>query len=72
MVDLRAGGKEQDPGTWKPGDESTLEVSVAASYYTLTIDEEALLIEIDAIDLVLVRKVGNVDEMKAIRKAIGL
>lgn len=43
---------------------------MAVSYYTLTIDEAALLIEIDVIDLV--RKIGNVDGMKAIRKAIGL
>lgn len=56
IVNLRGGWKELDAGTWKPGDKSTLKVSVAASYYKLTIDDEEL-IEIDAINLV--RKVSN-------------
>ena len=69
IVNLRGGWKELDAGTWKPGDKSTLKVSVAASYYKLTIDDEEL-IEIDAINLV--RKVGGTDQMEAIRAAIGL
>ena len=69
IVNLRGGWKELDAGTWKPGDKSTLKVSVAASYYKLTIDDEEL-IEIDAINLV--RKVGGTDQMEAVRAAIGL
>ena len=48
---------------------STLTVMVAARYYKLAINEEEL-IEIDAVNLV--RKVGGVDQMEAIRTAIGL
>jgi len=42
---------------------------VAASDDKLTIDDEAL-IEIDAINLV--RQVGGIDQMEAVRAAIGL
>lgn len=69
VVNLRGGWKELDPGTWKPGDKSTLTVMVAARYYKLAINEEDL-IEIDAVNLV--RKVGGVDQMEAIRTAIGV
>ena len=69
VVHLRGGWKELDPGTWKPGDKSTLTVMVAARYYKLVINEEEL-VEIDAVNLV--RKVGGVDQMEAIRTAIGL
>jgi len=68
-IQLRGGWKELDAGTWKPGDKSTLKVSVAASYYKLSIDNEEL-VEIDAINLV--RRVGGVDQMQAIRAAIGI
>lgn len=69
VVNLRGGWREIDAGTWKPGDKSTLKVSVAASYYKLTIDGQEV-VEVDAINLV--RKVGGVDQMNAIRAAIGL
>ena len=69
IVNLRGGWKELDAGTWKPGDKSTLKVSVAASYYKLTINDEEL-IEIDAANLV--RKVGGIDQMAEIRAAIGV
>ncbi|MFN4148516.1 MAG: phage major tail tube protein [Rhodocyclaceae bacterium] len=69
VVNLRGGWREIDAGTWKPGDKSTLKVSVAASYYKLTIDGQEV-VEVDAINLV--RKVGGVDQMGAIRAAIGL
>jgi len=68
-IQLRGGWKELDAGTWKPGDKSTLKVSVASSYYKLSIDNEEL-VEIDAINLV--RRVGGVDQMQAIRAAIGI
>jgi len=69
VIHLRGGWKELDAGTWKPGDKSTLKVSVTASYYKLSIDAEEL-VEIDAINLV--RKIGGIDQMEAIRAAIGL
>ncbi|AFU62901.1 phage major tail tube protein [Acidithiobacillus caldus] len=69
VVNLRGGWREIDAGTWKPGDKSTLKVSVAASYYKLTIDGQEV-VEVDAINLV--RKVGGVDQINAIRAAIGL
>lgn len=68
-INLRGGWKAIEPSSWKPGDKSTLKVSVAASYYKLTIDGQEL-IEIDAINLV--RKVGGVDQMAKVRQAIGL
>ena len=68
-VNLRCVLNVLDAGTGLPCDKSTLMVSVAASYYKLTIDDEEL-IEIDAINLV--RKVGGTDQMEAIRAAIGL
>ncbi|MCA3199957.1 phage major tail tube protein [Cupriavidus sp.] len=69
VINLRGGWREIDAGTWKPGDKSVLKVSVAASYYKLTIDGQDV-VEVDAINLV--RKVGGVDQMAAIRAAIGL
>lgn len=69
VINLRGGWREIDAGTWKPGDKSTLKVMVAASYYKLTIDGQEV-VEVDAINLV--RKVGGVDQMNAIRAAIGL
>ena len=69
VVSLRGGWKEIDSGTWKPGDKSTLKVSAALNYFKLTIAGEEV-VEVDAKNLV--RKVGGVDQMSEIRKAIGL
>lgn len=69
VINLRGGWREIDAGTWKPGDKSTLKVMLTASYYKLTIDGQEV-VEVDAINLV--RKVGGVDQMDAIRAAIGL
>ena len=69
VINLRGGWREIDAGTWKPGDKSTLKVMLTASYYKLTIDGQEV-VEVDAINLV--RKVGGVDQMNAIRAAIGL
>lgn len=68
-ISLRGGWKEIDSGTWKPGDKSTLKVSVALNYFRLTIAGEEV-VEVDAKNLV--RKVGGVDQMAEIRNAIGL
>ena len=68
-VSLRGGWKEIDSGTWKPGDKSTLKVSVALNYFRLTIAGEEV-VEVDAKNLV--RKVGGIDQMAEIRNAIGL
>ena len=69
VVSLRGGWKEIDSGTWKPGDKSTLKVSAALNYFKLTIAGEEV-VEVDAKNLV--RKVGGVDQMSEIRKAVGL
>lgn len=69
VVNLRGGWKEIDPGTWKAADKSTLKVQLAANYYKLSIGGEEL-VEIDAVNLV--RRVGEVDQMDAIRTAIGM
>jgi len=66
IVNLSGGCKAS---SWKPGDKSTLKVQLAASYYKLTIADQAL-VEIDAVNLV--RKVGGVDQMAEIRAAIGV
>jgi P2 family phage contractile tail tube protein len=68
-VSLRGGWKEIDSGTWKPGDKSTLKVSMAVNYFKLTIAGEEVA-EVDAKNLV--RRVGGVDQMAEIRNAIGL
>jgi P2 family phage contractile tail tube protein len=68
-VSLRGGWKEIDSGTWKPGDKSTLKISVAVNYFKLTIAGEEV-VEVDAKNLV--RRVGGVDQMAEIRNAIGL
>lgn len=68
-INLRGGWKAIEPSSWKPGDKSTLKVSVAANYYKLAIDGQEL-VEIDAVNLM--RKVGGVDQMAAIRAAIGV
>jgi hypothetical protein len=69
VVNMRGGWKELDSGTWKPGDKSTLSISVIANYYKLSIDGDEL-IEVDAVNLV--RKVGGKDQMASIRSAIGI
>jgi uncharacterized protein len=69
VVYLRGGWKEIDTGTWKAGDKSTIKVSVAVSYYRLSI-AGADVVEVDSRNLV--RKIGNVDQMSAIRNALGM
>ena len=69
VINLHGGWRELDGGSWKPGDKSTLKASLAAKYYRLSIADQEL-IEIDAANLV--RKVGGVDQMAAVRSAIGL
>ena len=69
VISLRGGWKEIDSGTWKPGDKSTLKVSMALNYFKLTIAGEEV-VEVDAKNLV--RKVGGIDQMAEIRKAVGL
>lgn len=69
VINLNGGWRELDSGSWKPGDKSTLKAAVAAKYFKLSIGGQEL-VEIDAANLV--RKVGGVDQMDAIRTAIGL
>ena len=69
VVNLRGGWKELDAGTWKPGDKSTLKVSVAASDAPRPLAAEELS-ESDAIKRG--RQVGGTDQLEAIRAAIGV
>lgn len=69
IIHMRGGWKEIDQGTWKPGDKSTLKVSVAVSYFKLNIAGQEV-VEVDAKNLV--RKVGGVDQMAGIRDALGM
>ncbi|MCG5240104.1 phage major tail tube protein [Azospirillum doebereinerae] len=68
-VNLRGGWKDIDPGSWKPGDKSTLTLAYASTYYKLTVDG-ADLVEIDAVNMK--RVVAGTDQLEAQRTAIGL
>lgn len=69
VVDITGAWKEVDFGTWKAGDKTPLKVSVAVRYYKLTIDGEPL-VEVDAVNMT--RLIGGVDQLEALRGAIGL
>lgn len=61
--------KELDGGTLKTGDNTQQKVSMANTYYKVTVDGEEL-VEIDLINMIW--KVGGEDLMEEHRKAIGL
>ncbi len=69
VVNLRGSIKELDWGAWKSGDRATLSLAVAARYYRLDMSGSEI-IEIDIENKI--RKVGGVDQIAAIRAAIGL
>ncbi|HYD66995.1 phage major tail tube protein [Azospirillum sp.] len=68
-IAMRGGWKTLDAGKWKPGEKSILTVTGALSYYKLMVGSETL-VEIDAVNMV--RIIDGVDQMKAMRDAIGL
>lgn len=68
-VTLRGRWREIDQGNWKPGEESTMKIAVALSYYRYVSDGEEL-VEIDVENMV--EKIGGSDRLAAIRAAIGV
>ena len=69
VATMRGGIKESDLGSAKAGEKTQLKCTCALKYYRLTIDGE-LIYEIDAMNLK--RVIGGVDQVEAIRNAIGL
>lgn len=68
-VVLRGRWREIDMGNWKGGDNTTLKVSVAASYYKYTSKGRGI-IEIDVTNLV--EKINGEDRLLQHRAAIGM
>ncbi|MGP3789414.1 phage major tail tube protein [Pseudomonas sp. B392_1p] len=60
---------EVDPGDWKPGDKAEFKYGVSLSYYKLEIDD-TLVHEIDPANAV--RVVNGVDQLAAVRTALGM
>ena len=69
IVQMRGLIKEFDMGTWKPGEEATLKLSLSLRYYKLERDGAAL-IEADPINMVCC--VNGADQLADTRKALGL
>ncbi len=69
IITMRGGFKEQDPGTWKPGDKATLKAAISCRYYKLSINGQDK-VEIDAENMI--RKINGVDQLAEQRKALGL
>lgn len=63
--------KENDPGTWKPGDNASgqLKSTMACDYYQLEIGGEVVH-EIDVVNMK--RVIAGVDQLEAQRQALGL
>ena len=68
-VVFRGRWRELDKGGWKAGDNTTLKVSVAASYYKYSSDNTEL-VEIDVPNMI--ERIGGVDRLKQQRAALGL
>ena len=69
VATFRGGLKEVDPGDWKPGDKAEFKYAIAVSYYKLEIDGRVMY-EIDL--LASVRMIDGVDQLAAVRTALGL
>ncbi|WP_319557905.1 phage major tail tube protein [Thiomicrorhabdus sp.] len=69
LVALRGQIKTVDMGTWKPGDESPLKISMAVSYYRLE-HGSRVLYEIDPVNMVMT--IDGVDRLAQTRANIGL
>ncbi len=68
-ITLRGKVKELDMGSWKPGEEATLKVSLSLSYYRYVRDDETL-IELDPLNTVAI--VGGEDQLSDQRAALGI
>lgn len=69
VVNLQGLFRELDSGNWKAGDKAQLKCQIACRYYKLTSDSNEL-IEIDVENMV--RKINGVDQLQAMREAIGI
>jgi P2 family phage contractile tail tube protein len=69
VINLRGMLKEQDMGTWKPGERATLKGTIAVRYYKLTLDGEVIH-EIDVENMI--RIIGGVDQLAEQRTALGM
>ena len=68
VVEMRGRWKELDPGNWKRGEKAALKSAIAIRYLKVTMDGTDVA-EIDTENLV--RIIGGIDQMQAIRTALG-
>ncbi|MCO1333137.1 phage major tail tube protein [Microbulbifer sp. OS29] len=69
VVNLQGIVREMDPGNWKPGEKATLKIMLALRYYKLTHGGD-IVHEIDIPNMV--RTIGGVDQLSAVRSALGI
>lgn len=69
VVNLYGIVRELDPGNWKPAEKATLKLSMALRYYRMTHGGEVVH-EIDIPNMI--RIIGGVDQLAAMRVALGL
>jgi P2 family phage contractile tail tube protein len=69
VITLRGMLKEVDMGDWKPGDKAEIKHAVALTYWKVEVDGRVMY-EIDP--LAMVRVVDGVDQLAAVRSALGL
>lgn len=69
VVNLQGIVREMDPGNWKPGEKATLKIMMALRYYKL-IHGGDVVHEIDIPNMV--RTIGGVDQLSAVRSALGI
>lgn len=68
VISITGKVKEIDMGNWKAGDQAPVKYQMNATYYKYTLDGEDL-IEIDVPNMV--RKINGVDQLAAMRAALG-
>lgn len=69
IVAMRGLFKEMDPGSWKPGEKTTLKCAVAVKYLKITVGSvEAVEIDVEN----MIRRIAGKDQLAAIRRALGL
>jgi P2 family phage contractile tail tube protein len=69
VAEMRGRLKDQDPGSWKPGDNAELKGAISCVYYRLQINGKDVY-EIDVLNMV--RKIGGVDQLQKQRDALGI
>ncbi|WP_314915559.1 phage major tail tube protein [Pseudomonas helleri] len=69
VATLRGGLREVDPGEWSAGSKAEFKYAVDVTYYKLEIDGRVMF-EIDPINCV--RVIDGVDQLAAVRSALGL